>query len=111
MELWIRSQDRENLIFIKGKLELYKGKFIQTSISPYMTEQHYGILYKDNRLGEYKSKERALEVLYEIQKLLQPQILIKKGKIRGSFDNTIIREADGFEIKELSTYVYEMPKE
>lgn len=100
MELWIRSQDRENLIFIKGKLELYKGKFIQTSISPYMTEQHYGILYKDNRLGEYKSKERAIEVLDDIGEILSgKKVLEFLNKTKGNMDNVY------------PILFYEMPKE
>ena len=72
MELWIRSQDRQELYLIKDKLYLAKGDLIQTSITPYETEQHYEIRYNcgDEILGEYKSKERALEVLDEIQRLI-----------------------------------------
>lgn len=105
MELWIRSQDKKRLANIK---QLYIEKYEYKN-----TSGIYGQTTNDNhiQLGVYWPEERASEVLDEIQKLLQPQILIKKGKIAGSFDNTIIREADGFEIKELSTYVYEMPKD
>ena len=101
MELWIRSQDKETLILVEH-LDIYCDDEI---------EQIYCIEECGNDLGRYKSKERALEVLDEIQKLLQPQILCKKGKIIGSFDNTIYKENDRYEIQELSTYVYEMPKD
>ena len=57
MELWIRSQDKEKLI----KSENFKYGF-----------GIYGhiILNGEIILGEYKSKERALEVLDEIEKTI-----------------------------------------
>lgn len=57
MDLWIRSQNKENLIKTSGYLrisELNNSYIIQD-------EQWYDI-------GTYKTKERALEVLDEIQK-------------------------------------------
>ena len=61
MELWIRSQDKERITKID---EVY-----------YSSDDygHYVMCYKDQftgyKLGKYKSKERVLEVLDEIQKL------------------------------------------
>lgn len=98
MELWIRSQN---------KFRLYKAQEIRLD-NTYQKE----ILVNECFFGKYKSKKRALEVLNEIQKLLEPQLIIKdSGKIIGSFEDTIIREGATYEMKELSTYVYEMPKE
>ena len=56
MELWIRSQDREKL----SKAE-YLGVY---------QKKIYVDGYKENGycIGTYKTKERALEVLDEIQK-------------------------------------------
>lgn len=63
-------------------------------------------------LGEYKTKERALEVLDEIQNILKPQVITKLGKIVGkTCDGTIYTTPNEIEIKELSTYVYKMPEE
>ena len=64
-------------------------------------------------LGIYNTEHRAIEVLDEIQKLLQPQMVLSKvGKlIAETCDGTVYREPDEYDIKELSTYVYEMPKE
>ena len=104
MELWIRSQDKGALIKVEilgitdGTIHSYSGnnKII---------------------LGEYSSTERALEVLDEIQKLIQP-IFITTGYDCKCKENPF--DKLGFnlsmtptktEIKELSTYVYEMPKE
>lgn len=102
MELWIRSQNKENLSMAKNiKLDKYIGDKENTII----TNDYFEV-------GKYKSKERALEVLDEIQKTLKPQLIIKdSGKIIGSFEDTIIREGTTYELKELSTYVYEMPEE
>lgn len=101
MELWIRSQDKKKLIKVNEiKIESVKdgNSFIYSNITD---------------LGTYKSKERALEVLDEMQKLLQPQMVLSKvGKpIAETCDGTLYVEPDEYEIKELSTYVYEMPKE
>jgi hypothetical protein len=74
MELWIRSQDRHKILKVN---EVYVCKHENNHV------------YADGgiELGEYVTKQRALEVLDEIQKyLLLPNV-----------DN--------------SNYVYEMPEE
>ena len=78
MELWIRTQDRKRLLKMND-------------IMFYERNGHYYIAkcYEDN-LASYKSKERAIEVLDEIQNYICP--------------NGSINLYDG-------TRVYEMPKE
>lgn len=100
MELWIRSQDKTVLTKINSIGIEYDKKLIG-----------YGNVCV--KLGEYATKERALEVLDEIQNILKPQMIISKvGKpIAETCDGTIYREPDEYDFKELSTYVYEMPKE
>ena len=72
-------------------------------------------LLAQNVLGRYKTKERAIEVLNEIQSLLQP--IIKYGPIVQEEYNPSYRYKhfakvdDNIEIKELSTFVYQMPEE
>lgn len=56
MELWIRSQDKLALVKI-DKLEYFENNSILGTSSS---------LYRYN-LGQYKTKERALQVLDEIQ--------------------------------------------
>ena len=127
MELWIRSQDKEKLIKVNNieifhhysykdtqeKFLLPSGSFEYRKVSKKDKYIKSVIACNDEiTLGIYKSKERALEVLDEIQKILKPHLIIKdSGKIIGSFDGTIIREGATYETKELATYVYEMPKE
>lgn len=69
MNLWVRSQDKESLVIISN-IQYILRKEIDCGIS---TEYHYIGTYYDNLkiLGTYKTKERALEVLDEIQDLLQ----------------------------------------
>lgn len=84
MDLWIRSQDRESLTKVSDVEYTYKKGDLYTDVRG----KHYiGTYYDDLKiLGEYKSKERALEVLDEIQKYM------------------LLPNLDG------SAYVYQMPE-
>ena len=55
MKLWIRSQDEDLLIPINDIISVF---------------------YKGNILGQYKSQERALEVLDEIQHYIEYENII-----------------------------------
>lgn len=59
MNLWVRSQDKENLIPIKNPICVYDNKIIYKESASYVIT-----------IGEYKTKERALEVLDEIQRTI-----------------------------------------
>lgn len=108
MKLWIRSQDKE--ILMKSPELRYNQKGNEHSLLAYDTLGVYRIL------GTYKSKERAIEVLDEIQNILKPKITLKYEPD----DNAPIMNGEweqSFKIKEcsdivqLDTYVYEMPKD
>ena len=93
MDLWIRSQDKTNLIKIEH-LAITSNNVI-TGMS---TNWDYD-------LGKYKTKERALEVLDEIQELLVPKL-----------HHVCDRDLEGNEVKVLGldyiqSIVYEMPEE
>ena len=66
------------------------------------------------KLGEYTTKERALEVLDEIQSILKPKCIdfnkLSKEERKQLINIFSITPADS-SINELSTYVYEMPQE
>ena len=87
MELWIRTQLKNGLIKVN---DIYVGS----------REGMYSLESKDFVLGMYKTEKRALEVLDEIQKLLEPF-----AKIQIPYTANILS------LQDLSTYVYEMPKE
>lgn len=107
MELWIRSQDKTRLV---------KVNYV------YMTENNdhltiYGETIDSAPIvGTYKTKERALEVLDEIQDILKPKYILDASSIKpdGNFyeENGMIFQKynANAEIKELSTFVYQMPE-
>lgn len=112
MELWIRSQDRENLIKIENII-IDKENYVLGNL---VSDDNKGIC-DYWRLGIYKSKERALEVLDEIQNILKPKYILDSSTIRPDGDswleNGIIMQKynANARIEEIPIYVYEMPKE
>lgn len=122
MELWIRSTARTNLTkcdclsVIEGK-EIYEED--NWEYDGYVICQCYGSNPTKNvtPLGTYKTKERALEVLDEIQSIISPKINIVSHKISEKrikdFSRDVLIEPiiNDIQLKETSTYVYEMPKE
>ena len=65
MNLWIRSQDKMNLVKIRQtSLNYQNNKQIIANYIPELYENS-GAYYE--LLGTYKTKERAIEVLDEIQ--------------------------------------------
>lgn len=101
----MRSQDKTTLI---------------RSYEIYVSEQCNCYLIRAKRtshiLGSYKTFERALEVLDEIQNLLNPKYILDTSSIKpdGDFyeENGVIFQKynANVEIKELSTFVYQMPE-
>lgn len=76
MELWIRSQDKMNLVKIRQiSLDYQNNKQIIANYIPdfYPNSGEYYEL-----LGVYKSKERAIEVLDEIQDYMKKCLFAKK---------------------------------
>ena len=73
MELWIRSSQRKNLIQCKA-LAILEGKDVYANDKKCYEYDKYIICELWNNgvtpLGTYKTKERALEVLDEIQAYL-----------------------------------------
>ena len=106
MNLWVRSQNKEDLILIKKPICVYDNKIVYKESASYMMT-----------IGKYKTKERAIEVLDEIQNILKPKYILDTSSIKpdGAFyeENGVIFQKynANAEIKELSTFVYEMPKE
>ena len=104
MELWIRSQNKKQLANITGLI------VVDNEIRGFTNQKdHY-------ELGTYKTKERAIEVLDEIQEILKPKTIIKfnEKEVYDEKENMVIGTLlpyETFDIKQLSTYVYEMPIE
>ena len=112
MDLWIRSQDKMNLVKVNQININYQNnnQIIANYIPDFVGTQ--GEYYE--YLGTYKSKERAIEVLDEIQSLLQPTIEYKpivQEEYNPAYEyKHFVKVDDNMEIKELSTLVYQMPE-
>ena len=113
MELWVRSQDKMNLVKLRQISVNYQDN--KQIIANYMPElyENSGEYYEI--LGTYKTKERAIEILDEIQGLLQPIIKyepIVQEEYNPSYTyKHFVKVDDNIEIKELSTFVYQMPED
>lgn len=106
MNLWVRSQNKENIIPIKNPICVYDNKIIYKESASYIIT-----------IAEYKTKERAIEVLDEIQNILKPKYILDTSSIKpdGDFyeeNGVIFQNYDAnAKIEELSTFVYQMPAE
>ena len=110
MDLWIRSQDRESL------KKINTGFYLKQDLSNYAKGEVIFIVGGGDKLGEYETKERALEVLDEIQNILKPKYILNTSSIKpdGDFyeeNGVIFQNYDAnAKIEELSTVVYKMPE-
>ena len=112
MNLWVRSQDKTNLVKIRQISLNYRNN--KQIIANYMPDsfENSGEYYE--LLGTYKTKERAIEVLDEIQSLLQPTIeykpIVQEEYNPAYTYKHFVKVDENIEIKELSTFVYQMPE-
>ncbi len=110
MELWIRSQDKYTLIKAKNiKIIETKGlkEKLENSILSCLSDMEqvksylkdgYSILAEEINVGVYNTKERALEVLDEIQDKFKVLVTNEAG-------------AEFILAKNLVPIIYEMPKD
>lgn len=109
MELWIRSQKNEEL-----RQGLFKVNEIE--LGDYDNDMNCLVINNLYCVGIYKTKERALEVLDEIQNILKPKYILDTSSIKpeGKFyiDNGELCQnySGNTKIEELSTFVYQMPE-
>ncbi len=107
MYLWIRSQDKEKLL-----------KVNDIAIEMNMIYGYFDKNTEYELLGTYNSKERALEVLDEIQNILKAKFMVRMDgnlknieKFLDISNFSYIQSHENADIKIINTYVYEMPKE
>lgn len=114
MDLWIRSQDRKRLgnIYISPKFEYIKtGKKIRNILGMEVDETiskmiGYKISNNETDLGLYKTEERALEVLDDIQQHMTygKEIYEHDSIYSDHYHSCKCYKSD-------SLMIYEMPKE
>ncbi len=114
MELWIRSQDKSSIVKVDN-LYVSVGNYICYYVEK--GKEVPGTYYRPSGgLGRYETKERALEVLNEIQNILKPKYILDASSIKpdGDFykeNGAIIQKYNAnAKIEELSTFVYQMPE-
>ena len=107
MNLWIRSQDKEKLCKVHDLC--VRENQNENNETNYVIQDIY-------TMGTYTTKERAIEVLDEIQNILKPKYILDSSSIRLDGDswveNGIIMQKynANARIEEISIYVYEMPE-
>lgn len=114
MELWIRTADEEKLLIAKDvRIEKhFRNRIVETDLGQEVDMRNgeyifYLLANKGTKIGEYKTKERALEVLDEIQ-----NIIIGKYMTNLNFEASFSKFDDEEARKTLIAMgVYEMPKE
>ena len=112
MELWIRSQDKTDLVKVNALWIMDNQIWMEVPFYENHKKLGLTVTGHNHKLAEYKSKERALEVLDEIQKLFEPKIILKSIKeIAQTLDGVYYTNPDEYEIEQLSSYVYQMPEE
>ena len=116
MNLWIRSTAKTNLLQARF-LTIMEGKtFYKENEWEYKGYTICNVALDGNYelLGTYKTKERAIEVLDEIQNILKPKMIVNTYKVEQAklCDGTqfIQPMLDDIQVQNATTYVYEMPK-
>ena len=90
--MWVRSQDKKTLVKVDKLIIAYDTD-----------EKIYEIHNVYDSLGTYNTKERAIEVLDEIQK--------KINDIKKDFLMACMREKGVYDVIAWNDFVYKMPKE
>lgn len=113
MNLWIRSQDKERLIkpidfYIEETID-YVNKYNEFDIYA------LNLANADIRVGTYKTKERALEVLDEIEKLIKPitifhNVQADKSTIEKIKETGYYMVNNDARVEQISQVFYQMPE-
>lgn len=99
MDLWIRSQDKMNLVKVRQVGVNYQNnKQIIANYTPELYENSGEFV---ELLGIYKTKERALEVLDEIQDRM----------LKGAFAKKINCLGEELDLIPNNLLIYQMPEE
>jgi hypothetical protein len=106
MELWIKNQDKTILQKVDNLL-ISNGINEKKTFNIYTNNINF-----QNVLGEYKTKERALEVLDEIQNyIIDKNVIYNCNSILTLVNNKSLNDAAEILERVEKTSVYEMPKE
>lgn len=102
MDLWIRSQNKETLV---------KCNDISITLCNRIVG-YFDKVTEYETLGEYETKERAIEVLDEIQLLLMPRAVFKPNeqwRTINPYLTEIYQYDNSIEYQDIGSCVYQMP--
>lgn len=108
MELWIRSQDKKDLVKVNSLWIMDNQIWMEVPF--YENHKKLGLTISghNHKLAEYETEERALEVLDEIQRIIYPKEYIEFiSQIKNESITEVIKNHYS---SYLSSYVYEMPE-
>ena len=108
MEIWIRSQDKKNLIKVNSLWIMDNQIWMEVPF--YENHKKLGLTISghNHKLAEYETEERAIEILGEIQRIIYPKEYIEfNSKIMNKSKTEVIKDHYS---SYLSSYVYEMPE-
>ena len=133
MDLYIRTQNKEQLIKIEKDITITDVKKIKKMLNfidiDVMNSEYdkidgidiirdiysiegYSITTDKLLLGTYKTKGRALEVLDELQNMLKPKVIIQNIDLVPTISDLVHMPNEQCQITPISDFiVYEMPKE
>jgi hypothetical protein len=99
MDLWVRSQNKYRLLKVESLQIIYNQ---EDNELPYSINSSYELL------GSYKTKERALDILDEIQQMLKNETIETEIKYIDNqvYETKIIGKPDILK----NIVVYQMPK-
>ena len=99
MDLWVRSQNKYRLLKVESLQIIYNQ---EDNELPYYINSSYELL------GSYKTKERALEILDEIQQMVKNETIETEIKYINNqvYETKIIGKPDILK----NIVVYQMPK-
>lgn len=92
MDLWVRSQNKYRLLKVESLQIIYNQ---EDNELPYYINSSYELL------GSYKTKERALEILDDIEGAI----------LKGAFAKKINGLGEAIDLIPNNLFVYQMPKE
>ena len=103
MELWIRSQDKHNLVKVNNLSASFNFDYNVNRYDYTIQEHEYGTV-----LGYYETKERAFEVLEDIQNTLFVKNMYEQDR------ELLLKSWENFDKEEIEFLrkkitVYEMP--
>lgn len=100
MNLWVRSQDKEKLLKING-LQYQNCKLVENETVETNILIGFYSSYENEILGEYKTKERVIEILDEIQDKM----------LNGAFTMKINGLGEELDLIPNPILIYQMPKD